>query len=416
MKKASETGKPSKKFLIMYALAYFGAWCALLAPTMASLALRVGEIDPYNKEKSLGIVLAVGAICALIANPIFGRLSDNTGSRLGRRRPWIIGGVLAGTVGLFGMSFVNDIVGLTIIWSVVQVIYNAAVSAIAAVLADQIAPKYRGVASAATGIGGSFGMLAGVGLVSVFSKNPTLMFTVPAVVGGVLVLAFALTMRDKKVAKQKTKENVVKAVASSFTFHPIKNLDYTKILISRFLIFTGLAIITNYQIYFMQEKLGYSAVKAAQMVVITYAIAIFFGILGNAISGKLSDKFGRRKIFISASVLAFSVAVLFLAFNTQFWILAIVAAVLGFANGAFTTISFVVTSVVMPDQKQAGKWLGIANISATLPQSIAPAIAPLFLGIGVIAGDAKNYTALFIGAAVIAVLGVFFSQSVRGVK
>jgi MFS family permease len=415
MTKSAEQGKPSLKFLIMYALAYFGAWCALLAPTMASLALRVGEINPAGKEKSLALVLAVGAICALIANPIFGRLSDNTGSRLGRRRPWIIGGVLAGTAGLFAMSLAEDIITLTIIWSLVQIVYNAAVSAIAAVLADQIAPKYRGIASAATGIGGSFGMLAGVALVSLFSGS-TMMFIVPATVGGALVLAFALTMRDKRVPKKVAKENVIKAVASSFTFHPLKSLDYTKILISRFLIFIGIAMITNYQIYFMQDKLGYMDDKVAQMVVVVYAIAIVFGILGNAISGKLSDKFGRRKIFISTSVLAFAAAVLFLAFNTQFWILAIVVAVLGFANGAFTTISFVVTSIVMPDQKQAGKWLGIANISATLPQSIAPAIAPIFLSIGVIAGGVGNYTALFIGAAVISVLGVFFSQSVRGVK
>jgi MFS family permease len=162
----------------------------------------------------------------------------------------------------------------------------------------------------------------------------------------------------------------------------------------------------------MQDKLGYDDEKVAQMVIIVYAIAIFFGVLGNAVSGKLSDKFGRRKIFISTAVLAFAAAALVLAFNTDFWILAIVVAILGYAQGAFSTISFVVTSVVMPDQKQAGKWLGIANISATLPQSIAPAIAPLFLGLFI----QNNYTALFIAAAVFSVLGVVFSQAVRGVK
>jgi MFS family permease len=405
--------KPSFGFLILYALAFFGAWCALLAPTSVSLALRVAEIDSANKASSLALVLGVGAFCALVANPIFGRLSDNTHGRFGRRRPWIIGGVLLGSLGLLILPLMDNIIGIMLVWSFVQVAYNAAVSSINAVLADQVAEKHRGIASAASGIGGSLGILAGVALASSFSFNSTLMFIVPAVVGAVLVLIFAITLHDKRVSAQKAaKVGLARSILSSFSFHPLRDLDFTKILLSRFMIFIGIAIVTNYQIYFMQDKLGYSDEKVAQMVIVVYVIAIVFGILGNAISGKLSDKFGKRKIFISTAVLAFAASVLMLAFNTNFWILVGVVAILGYAQGAFTTISFVVASVVMPDQKQSGKWLGIANISATLPQSIAPAIAPLFLGLFV----ANNYTALFVAAAGFSVLGVIFSQSVRKVK
>ncbi|QTR04583.1 MFS transporter, partial [Saccharothrix algeriensis] len=66
---------------------------ALLASALVTVPLRVAEVDPDGKERSLGLIVALGALVAVVANPLFGRLSDRTTSRFGRRRPWLIGGV-----------------------------------------------------------------------------------------------------------------------------------------------------------------------------------------------------------------------------------------------------------------------------------------------------------------------------------
>src|SRR5215469_18414243 len=60
------------------------------APVTTSLSRTAWVND--NKALALAIVVGPGLIVALIANPLFGLLSDRTSSRFGRRRPYILGG------------------------------------------------------------------------------------------------------------------------------------------------------------------------------------------------------------------------------------------------------------------------------------------------------------------------------------
>ena len=59
--------------------------------------------------------------------------------------------------------------------------------------------------------------------------------------------------------------------------------------------------------------------------------------------------------------------------------------------------------------------MGIFNLASALPQSVAPAIAPIFLAIGAAPGQ-NNYTALFTAAATFAALGGMAVMMIRGVK
>src|SRR5256885_3081044 len=101
---SAEAPAPTRRvgpvFIAAYAAAYFGTWMALLTPVVVALALRIALIDAKGEAGDLSLVLGVGAFFALVANPLFGKLSDRTRSRFGMRRPWIIGGVIVGTIGL----------------------------------------------------------------------------------------------------------------------------------------------------------------------------------------------------------------------------------------------------------------------------------------------------------------------------
>jgi hypothetical protein len=69
---------------------------------------------------------------------------------------------------------------------------------------------------------------------------------------------------------------------------------------------------------------------------------------------------------------------------------------------------------VLPDKEgAAAKDMGVFNIANALPQSLAPAAAPLFLAIG---GDGSNYTALFIAAAIAAALGALTVIPIKKVR
>jgi MFS family permease len=86
----------------------------------------------------------------------------------------------------------------------------------------------------------------------------------------------------------------------------------------------------------------------------------------------------------------------------------------GIGQGVYMAIDMALVAAVLPSKgADAAKDFGIFNIANTLPQSIAPTIAPIFLSIGAAGG---NYTALFTAAGVFAVAGAVSIVPIRSVK
>ncbi|GGV19190.1 hypothetical protein GCM10010182_46100 [Actinomadura cremea] len=72
---------------------------------------------------------------------------------------------------------------------------------------------------------------------------------------------------------------------------------------------------------------------------------------------------------------------------------------------------------VLPERdSDAGRFTGIYGFSTSIAQGLAPLIAPVFLAIGA-SGDDKNYTLLYLMAAVLTLLSglvvAFRGRSVR---
>ncbi|MGW0710587.1 MFS transporter [Streptomyces sp. NPDC002643] len=112
------------------ALAQFGAYLAVLTPVMVTLALRVHQIVPEaDRGAALGQVLSVGALLAMLGNPVFGALSDRTTSRFGRRRPWLLGGMATGLAGLLVVALGGDVLTLMAGWGLAQLSINATLAA-----------------------------------------------------------------------------------------------------------------------------------------------------------------------------------------------------------------------------------------------------------------------------------------------
>jgi MFS family permease len=84
-------------FISLYTLAYISTSLLFLAPLLVTLALKVNSlVGTEQAPNSLSLVAGVGALLAMVGNPLFGKLSDRTSSRLGMRRPWMVVGLLGG--------------------------------------------------------------------------------------------------------------------------------------------------------------------------------------------------------------------------------------------------------------------------------------------------------------------------------
>ena len=142
-----------------------------------------------------------------------------------------------------------------------------------------------------------------------------------------------------------------------------------------------------------------------------YTIAL---VITAKIGGWLSDRTGRRKLFVIASTVIVGIALALLAHATTVPAFYAVEIVMGIGYGVYAAVDTALVIDVLPNPDNAAKDLGVLNIANALPQSLAPAIGALLLGIGGLAGS--NYTALFWGAGITVVLGALTIIPIKSVR
>ena len=133
-------------FVSLYALSFTSTCLVLIAPLLVTLSLKVNSLVGIDRApNSLALVTGIGALAAMVGNPFFGRMSDRTTSRLGMRRPWMIIGLVGGTLGVLVVAVAPTIPVVLAGWCVAQIFFNALLAAHVAVLPDQVPTTQRGV-------------------------------------------------------------------------------------------------------------------------------------------------------------------------------------------------------------------------------------------------------------------------------
>ncbi|MET9064084.1 MFS transporter [Streptosporangium sandarakinum] len=203
----------SAGWMTLLALAQMGVIMATTVGSQILLPSHVARIDPASKEASLAVVFAVGAVCTIIANPLFGAMSDRTRSRFGRRRPWVVGGALVCAASLAFLAWQESLAGLVVGWAVAQLAFTAALAAAIATVPDQVPIRQRGKVSALAGVGQLAGPLLGGVVATVLLTGVKAGFLAMAVLVLLLVLPFGLFTREPA-------EELAEGPAEGFTEGP----------------------------------------------------------------------------------------------------------------------------------------------------------------------------------------------------
>jgi len=411
MKASSPTRRVSPGFIIAYAAAFLGAFMALLTPVVVTLALRVQEINPAGKAGSLSLVLGVGAIFALVANPFFGKLSDRTRSRFGMRRPWLIAGVVTGTIGLLIISLAPTILLVLVGWCIVQTGFNALLAVLLAVLPDQMPEEQRGLVSSILGTCAYIGIVAGAFLAQAVAGSTFRMFMLPTVI--FLILVFVFILHDRMLNhNQQLPLYGIGEFLRSFWVNPVRYPDYGWNWLGRFLIYMGLSTQLTYQVFYLIDHLHERPNSAAQLVFLLTLVQTILVVVFSNLGGWLSDRVHRRKVFVIIGALMYAAGLAVVAFVGSFNLFLVAIAITGIGQGIYLAIDLALSAAVLPEGgKEAAKDLGVFNIANALPQSIAPTIAPIFLAIG----GGGNDTALFAATAIFALLEALSIQPIKGV-
>lgn len=403
-------------FIALLTLAVFGVYIAFVTPIAISLAIRVDALAPDNQEY-LGILLSVGSIAGLLTGPLGGMLSDRTRSRFGRRRPWLVGPILVGLVGLAVMASATSILVLAIGWIIAAASLNLTTNILLTIQADRLPESQRGRVAALTGFATMVAPVIGAVIGGIVKDQPFVLFLVPGAVALVFVAIFALFYKDPDSRSLAVGERLtVGSVLSKYVFNPKRYSDYGWNWLGRFLFFFGLTLNTSYTAFFFSNRLSIPVEEIGGVVATVGGVGILATIIGVFAGGFLSDKLRRRKIFVLGAGVLFAAGSVVTLAAPDLTLLLVGALLCNLSIGVFSAVDQALVLDVLPEREtDAGRFINIIQMANGIPQALAPLVAAGLLSIS-LGGGERPYWMLYALAAVFTVAAGFIILRVKAVR
>jgi MFS family permease len=387
--------------------ANLGLWMAFFTPVQVLLPEQIADIGTMGKEAALGWVTGIGALVAIIVNPLAGALSDRTryrigGRTFGRRHVWTLAGAAISLVSLLALAVQHSIAGVAIGWAGAQVGLNIMLATLTAAVPDRVPVTQRGAVSGWIGMPQALGLVFGAVLVTTVVTGNISGYVVMALVLVVLAIPFAVRTPDDPLPEGYRAERTGSSWAV-FRGHP----DFAWAWGTRFLVQLGNALGTLYLLYFLTDRVRLADPEGGLLIMILLYTA---GMVATAVvGGRLSDRSGRRKIFVIWSGVVIAIAALLLAIWPT-WAASLAGSVLlGAGYGVYLAVDTALITQVLPTATDRAKDLGVINIATAAPQVLGPAIA------AVLVTHVGGYSTLYALTAVVTLLGAVMVVRIKSV-
>jgi len=395
----------------------YDTWCPLMLTEAIKQKYYSGDPDNLHAldvQWIVGIIMALDNIAALVLLPIFGRLSDKTHTKLGKRMPYIlIGTIIVAIVFPFiPVFFVGKQLGLMIaamgVVLVAMMMYrNPAVALMPDITPKPLRAKANGIINIMGYIGGAFAAV--LGIVWVLSKyisgednNPWIAI-MPFIVASILMVISAivllLTVNENKLAEELKDEmaegeneaEIEDKVEEDKPLSKANKIMLWSILGAEFLWFmaeNGVStFLSNYVYYYLwgPTSLG----------IILTVVGGVGSVVGFAIAGGIADKIGRKWTITIGLALTFIGYILFcfvapsaeaiaaktnndLHMDSIPFLIYAVYLVKGFGMSLVHNCSFPMV-VELSTSKTIGKFTGHYYTASMAAQTITPILIGLIL-------------------------------------
>jgi MFS family permease len=385
--------------------ANLGLWMAFFTPIQVLLPEQIAGLASSHKEAWLGVVTGIGALVAIIVNPLAGAFSDRTRLRLfgrtyGRRHCWTVGGGILAVISLVTLADAPSLLWVTLGWAGAQLGLNIMLATLTAAVPDRVPVSQRGLVSGWIGMPQALGLVVGAVLVTAVVTDTGRGYLLMTLGLVVLVAPFVLITPDDPLAE-------VPVTRTRWRLNPRAHPDFAWAWGTRFLVQLGNALGTLYLLYFLTDEVKLPKPDEGLLIMI---LLYTVGMISTAmLGGWLSDRLGRRKIFVIWSGVLIAIAALLLGI-WPVWSVAMVASVLfGAGYGVYLAVDTALITQVLPAATDRAKDLGIINIASAAPQVLGPALAaPIVTHLG-------GYPALFGLTALVTLLGAVAVVKIRSV-
>ncbi|WP_315834234.1 MFS transporter [Bradyrhizobium prioriisuperbiae] len=402
-----------KRFIGLLTLASLGLYTGMFGISNLLLPRQAALISPDSKETAFALISSLGALAAVLANPLIGALSDRTTSRFGRRHGWTIGGATIAAIALILLGHQTTLLGMVVLWCVAMAGMNGMQASLTAEVPDHVPVRQRAVTSAFMGVMPAAGTIVGVVLAAYVFTGLSEGYVALAAMVLLLALPFVLTTRDAVLSRAALAPFRWRDFLAGFWISPRQHPDFAWAWITRFMMQLGSAMFTLYLLFFLRDVVHYEQVfpgkRSEEGVFILTLIYTGCSLLTATTVGYLSDRRGRRKIFVIVSGLVQGAAMLLLAVWHTWLGVQCVTAILALGYGAYIAVDQAMITQVLPAAGNRGKDLGVINFAIAGPYALAPVLAaPLVIQFG-------GYPTLCAVAGTILVLGSIFVRNIKTV-
>jgi len=225
-----------------------------------------------------------------------------------------------------------------------------------------------------------------------------------------LVIPFLLILKDPPLPRADKPPFRLGEFVRGFWVSPRQHPDFAWAWIARFLVSLGSAMATLYLLFFLQDRVGLQGTDASQAQTLLIGLYAFGTMLTAVIGGFISDRSGRRKIYVIVATVVMAVAAIILVGTTTLQPAMIAALILGLGYGAYLAVDQALITQVLPSAEDRARDLGVINIANTAPQVLGPVLAaPIVTSLG-------GYPALYVATAVITLLGAVAIIPIKSVR
>jgi len=318
------------------------------------------------KHTYLGLLISVGAVIAMATQPIAGAISDRSGFAWGRRRPFILLGIILALLFLPGIGFGGSYTAIFIFYCLMQVSTNTAQGPFQGFIPDMVPEGKKGRAAGMRSLLNTIGGAALIGVVGRFMGHYaageggswlwlSLGVLAIALLGTMLVTV--LTVKERPGAGG-SRLPLLPTLYKSFKVDVRARPDFVLFLVACLFIFTPWAALQTFALPFFKHVVGIAHPEAA-----TADLIIVVGVCMVAtvyFAGRLSDRVGRKLVLVPACLLsALGIAALF--FSQSYMHIMLCGALLGISSGAWMSSQWALATDLVGKGEEA-KYLGLTNL------------------------------------------------------
>lgn len=376
--------KLSKRTKFSYGLGCIGrdmTYTLVTGFLMTYLTLAVGLTD--GQLFAVGIIMVIACIWDAINDPMMGTIIDNTHTRYGKFKPYIITGAILNAIIVFllfsdfnleGTSFVIVFAVLYILWGMTYTMND--ISYWSMVPSLTVNPREREKVSSFARIGASIGMLVTTALVPIITQmgNIRQMYQLAAVGCAVMFVLCQILV----IFGVQEKRNIITSQQNKTKFTDIlkilkQNHQLLAIVISMLLFNFGNAITIGFGLQYFYFDYGvYGGIEFT-----VFALVISLAqVLALVVYPLLSSHLSRRQIFKSCIVIVVCSYIGFLATGNIIPKSLIIVCLWGLLLFSATAVIQLLVLVLLADTIEYGQWkFGVRNESITF--SLNPFVTKL---------------------------------------